>query len=113
MVLNSLVRPNHSGSMGGEGEDGRRYQTTSFAYPLSIPCSSLKKHCKVILQPAAKILRKCTLFGLKWPVHDFLFLIPPPLVKIASNTRPCSKLAGTTWNGVEGECECYIPQMYD
>ena len=113
MVFSFLVRPNQSGSMRREGDDGRRYQTTSFAYLLSAPCSPLKKHCKVILQPVAKMLRKCTLFGLKWAVHDLLFVIPPPLFKVASKTRTCSKLAGITWNGGEGGCEYYIPQMYD
>ena len=28
---------------------------------------------------------------------------PPPLFKVASNTRPCSKLGGTTLNGGRGE----------
>ena len=28
---------------------------------------------------------------------------PPPLIKVARNTRPCSKLSGTTLNGGEGE----------
>ena len=113
MVFSFLVRPNQSGSMGWEGDNGRINQTTSFAYLLSVPCSSVKKHCKVILQPGAKMLRKCTLFGLKWRVYDLLFVLPPPFVKVASDTRPCLKLAGTTWNGGEGRCEYYISQMYD
>ena len=28
-----------------------------------------------------------------------LVIPPPPLIKVASNTRPCSKLGGTTLNG--------------
>ena len=28
---------------------------------------------------------------------------PPPLFKVASTTRPCSKLGGTTLNGGRGE----------
>ena len=28
---------------------------------------------------------------------------PPPLFKVASNTRPCSKLGGTTFNGGRGK----------
>ena len=47
-----------------------------------------------------KYLRHCTVFWLKWPVHDLVLLTPPPpLFKVASNTRPCSKLGGTTLNG--------------
>ena len=45
-------------------------------------------------------LRHCTVFWLKWPVHDLVLVTPPPpLFKVASNTRPCSKLGGTTLNG--------------
>ena len=51
-----------------------------------------------------KYLRHCTIFWLKWPVHDLVLVIPPPpLFKVASNTRPCSKLGGTTLNGGRGE----------
>ena len=41
------------------------------------------------LQPVAKVLET---------------LPPPPLMKVASNTRPCSKLGGTTlnWGGGGG-----------
>ena len=47
-----------------------------------------------------KYLRHCTVFWHKWPVHDLVLVIPPPpLIKVASNTRPYSKLGGTTWNG--------------
>ena len=49
-----------------------------------------------------KYLRHCTVFWLKWPVHDLVLVTsPPPLFKVASNTRPCSKLGGTTLNGGE------------
>ena len=49
-----------------------------------------------------KYLRHCTIFWLIWPVHDLVLVIPsPPLIKVASNTRPCSKLGGTTQNGGE------------
>ena len=38
----------------------------------------------------------------KWPVHDLVLLIPPPpLIKVASNTRPYTKLGWTTLNGRE------------
>ena len=51
-----------------------------------------------------KYLRRCTVFWLKWPVHDLVLVTPPPpLFKVASNTRPCSKLGGTTLNGGRGE----------
>ena len=47
-----------------------------------------------------KYLRDCTVFWLKWPVHDLVLVSPPPpLFKVSSNTRPCSKLGGTTLNG--------------
>ena len=58
--------------------------------------------CKV-LQPVAKLLmRLCTIFWHKQPVHDLVLVIPPPpLIKVASNTRLCSKRGGTTLNGRE------------
>ena len=47
-----------------------------------------------------KYLRHCTVFWLKLPVHDLVLVIPPPpLFKVAGNTRPCSKHGGTTLNG--------------
>ena len=46
-----------------------------------------------------KYLRHCT-FWLKWPALGLVLVIPPsPLIKVVSNTRPCSKLGGTTLNG--------------
>ena len=49
-----------------------------------------------------KYLRHCTVFWLKWPVYDLVLVTPPPpLIKVASNSRPCSKLGGTTLNGRE------------
>ena len=40
-----------------------------------------------------------------WPcVYDS----PSPIFKVASNTRPCSNLGGTTLNGREGREKCYI-----
>ena len=35
---------------------------------------------------------------------------PPPLIKVASNTRPYSKLGGTTLNGREEGGQYYISQ---
>ena len=58
-----------------------------------------------------KYLRHCTVFWHKWPVHDLVLVIPPPpLIKVASNTRPCSKLGGTTLNGREEGGQYYISQ---
>ena len=51
-----------------------------------------------------KYLRHSTVFWLKWLVHDLVLVTPPPpLFKVASNTRPCSRLGGTTLNGGRGE----------
>ena len=56
-----------------------------------------------MLQPVAKVVETLyTVFWHKWPVHDLVLVIPPPpLIKVASNTRPYSKLGGTTLNGRE------------
>ena len=54
-------------------------------------------------------LRHCTVFWHKWPVHDLVLVIPPPpLIKVASNRRPYSKLGGTTLNGREEGGQYYI-----
>ena len=68
-------------------------------------------HCDNQLQ---KYLRHCTVFCHKWPVHDLVLVIPPPpLIKVASNTRPYSKLGGTTLNGREEGGQYYILQTCD
>ena len=60
-----------------------------------------------------KYLRHCTIFWLKWPVHDLVLVIPSPtLIKSASNTRPCSKLGGTTLNGGEEGGECISTDLW-
>ena len=65
-------------------------------------------------QPVQKYLRQCTVFWHKWPVHDLVLVIPPPpLIKVASNTRPYSKLGGTTLNGREEGGQYYISQTCD
>ena len=57
-----------------------------------------------------KYLRHCTVFWLKWLVHDLVLVTPPPpLFKVASNTRPCSKLGGTTLNGGGGSILSHRP----
>ena len=49
-------------------------------------------------------MRHCTVFWLKWAVHDLVLVIPPPpLFKVASNTGPGSRLGGPTLNGGSGE----------
>ena len=66
-------------------------------------------HCDIHILRATiscrkKNLRHCLLFWLDWPVYDLVLVIPPPpLIKVASNTRPCSKLEGTTLNGGKEE----------
>ena len=58
-----------------------------------------------------KYLRHYTVIWHKWPVHDLVLVIPPPpLIKVASNTRPYSKLGGTTLNGREEGGPYYISQ---
>ena len=61
-----------------------------------------------------KYLRHCTVFWHKWPVHDLVLVIPPPpLIKVASNIRPYSKLGGTTLSGREEGGQYYILQTCD
>ena len=66
-------------------------------------------------QPVAKVLETvCTVFWHKWPVHDLvLVILPSPLIKVASNTRPCSKFGGKTLNWREEGGQYYISQICD
>ena len=51
-----------------------------------------------------KNLTHCTILWLKWPVHELVLLIPPPpLIKVASNIRPCSKRREP-----KGDDKCYF-----
>ena len=63
-------------------------QTVGKCLPSKTDCNQLQKY-----------LRHCTVFMLVIP--------PAPLIKVASNTRPCSKPRGTTLNGKEegGQCD--------
>ena len=62
--------------------------------------SKLVRWLQVCYNQLQKYLRHCTIFCHKWPVHDLVLVIPLlPLIKVASNTRPYSKLGGTTLNG--------------
>ena len=73
-----------------------------------------RQKIKTTYNQLQKYLRHCTVFWHKWPVHDLVFVIPPPpLIKVASNTRPCSKLGGTTLNGWEEGGQYYISQTCD
>ena len=46
----------------------------------------------------------CPLIWLEWSFYDLVFAMPsPPLFKVVSNTKPCSKLGGTTLNGWKEE----------
>ena len=59
-------------------------------------------------------LRQCTVFWLKWPVHDLVLVIPPPpVIKVARNKRPCSKLGGAILNGREEGGRFCISQTCD
>ena len=60
-----------------------------------------------------KYLRHCiTCFGIN--IYDLVLVIPPPpLIKVASNTRPGSKLGGTTLNGREEGGQYYISHTCD
>ena len=61
-----------------------------------------------------KYLRHCTVFWHKQPVHDLVLVIPPPpIIKVASNGRPYSKLRGTTFNGREEGGQYYTSQPCD
>ena len=66
------------------------------------------------LQKYLSYLRHCTVFWLKWPVHDLVLVTtPPPLIKVTSNTRPCSNLGATTLNGREEGGQYYISGTCD
>ena len=46
--------------------------------------------------------------------HDLSFVIRPlPMVKVASNTRACSKIGGTTSNEGVGWGKCSVSQLCD
>ena len=74
---------------------------------------------QIQLQLVAKVITTLqtllsVVFWLKWPVHDLVLVIPPPpLIKVASNTRPYSKLGGTTLNGREEGGQYYISPTCD
>ena len=69
---------------------------------------------KISYNQLQKYLRHCTVVWHKWPVHDLVLVIPPPpLTKVASNTRPYSRLGGTTLNGREEGGQYYILQTCD
>ena len=80
-----------------------------------LPGRKARFHCTwqiyMFYNQLQKYLRHCTVFWHKWPVHDLVLVIPPPpLIKVASNTRPYSKLGGTTLNGREEGGQYFISQ---
>ena len=91
----------------------KRFTQTNYnkAHTLAIKLAIYSEICYNQLQ---KYLRHCNVFWHKWPVHELVLVIPPPpLIKAASNTRPCSKLGGTTLNGREEGGQYYISQTCD
>ena len=81
----------------------QRKSVLQLALRASCSCNQLQEY-----------LRHCTVFWPKWPAHDLVLVIPPPpLIKDASNTRPCSKLGGTTLNGREEGGQYHISQTCD
>ena len=93
----------------------KRFTQTNYsnnkAHTLAIKLAIYSEICYNQLQ---KYLRHCTVFWHKWPVHELVLVIPPPpLIKAASNTRPCSKFGGTTLNGREKGGQYYISQTCD
>ena len=86
-----------------------------FIQVLSAVNSSLEGRITLkLLQPVAKVLETLYRTLVQVALHDLVLMIPPPpLVKVASNTRSCSKLGGTTLSGREEGGECYISQTCD
>ena len=69
------------------------------------PCVSLRAPASILCyNQLQKYLKHCTVFCLKWPVHDLVLVTPsPPFFEVAGNTRRCSKFGGTTLNGERTE----------
>ena len=86
-----------------------------FIQVLSAVNSSLEGRITLkLLQPVAKVLETLYRTLVQVALHDLVLMIPPPpLVKVASNTRSCSKLEGTTLSGREEGGECCISQTCD
>ena len=79
-----------------------------------VPISQVHSKFAQCYNQLQKYLKHCNVFWYKWPVHNLVLVIPPPpLSKAASNTRPCSKLGGTTLNGREEGGQYYISQTCD
>ena len=97
-------------------ESQRKAGTTAKPFEMALIALNRKvtESCYSSYNQLQKYQRHCTVFWLKWPVHDLVLVIPPPpLIKVASNTRPCSKLGGTTLNGREEGDHYYISQTCD
>ena len=79
-----------------------------------VPISQVPSKFVQYYNQLQKYLKHCTVFWYKWPVHNLVPVIPsPPLIKVASNTRPYSKLGETTLNGREEGGQYYISQTCD
>ena len=89
--------------------------TTHWFFPLRINfCDFQKVPSTFPATTSCKSTWHSTVIWHKWPVHDLVLVIPPPpLIKVASNTRPCSKLGGTTLNGRDEGDQYYISQTCD
>ena len=69
------------------------------------------KYLQMSYNQLQKYLRHCTVFWHKWPVHDLVLVIPPPLlITVVSNTRPYPKRGGTTLNERGEGGQYYISQ---
>ena len=85
--------------------------SNSKAHTLAIKLAIYSDICYYQLQ---KYFRHCTVFWHRWPVLDLVLVVPPPpLIKVSSNTRPCSKLGGIILNGREEGGQYYISQTCD
>ena len=52
-------------------------------FVLDCSCQELSKHCNFgCYNQLQKYLRHCTIFWLKWPVHDLVLLTPPSTPKL-------------------------------
>ena len=79
-----------------------------------VPISQVHSKFAQCYNQLQKYLKHWTVFWYKWPFRDLVLVIPPPpLIEVASNTTPYSKLGGTTLNGREEGAWYYISQTCD
>ena len=90
-------------------ESQRKAGTTARPFEMALIALNRKvtESCYNQLQ---KYLRHCTVFWLKWSVHDLVLVIPPPpLIKVASNKRPWRN--NFEWEG-GGRSLLYLSDMW-